>query len=211
MSNAVLSRRAKLLIAVLLLSVLIVITTCTVTRLHLFTHSDIMIFDKTGSKWISEDQSIAFTVFHEMWYWSYNENEEKVESKRYIGFGTMLLNGEYKDISCILGNKTILLSERGCDANYVARSPEIDVKLNIKDVSETAVTATVQHVFSGQDYFSVGQEISFIRTNETGSDNMSEYEFYVDGIQIVNSTANESEIDVYESLDDLKHSKLNRE
>lgn len=211
MSKSIVRRIIVISLIILLMIALSLVSLFLVTGFHMFPQSNDAVFKKKGSQWVSEDESISFTVFREMWYRSDDDETTKIEAQRYFGFGKMELNNELIDISCLCDVHEIRIYQFGYDVNYADESPEIDIRLSVNAVSETEVITTVRHIFSGQDYFRVGQEIRFTQINDPPDLDNGKYEFYVDYIQFITAYANNTEVDIYETLDDLKLAKANTE
>ena len=162
--------------------------------------------EKAGSQWVSDDGNISFTVYHENWIWYSSEDENVIEdiwNQRYIGFGKMTTESETVDISCILSDTNISMGLFGYSADYFDISYYDSVELIIKEISDTEVVATVRYVSPKMDWFSynVGDEIRLTQVNNVSDIDSSDYEFFVDAVEIINAGNSGAEITIYKRED----------
>ena len=163
--------------------------------------------EKAGSQWVSDGGNISFTVYHENWIWYSSEDENVIEdiwNQRYIGFGKMTTESETVDISCILSDTNILMGLFGYSADYFDISYDgYSVKLIIKEISDTEVVATMKRVVPEANWFSynVGDEIRLTQVNDMSGIDSSDYEFFVNAVEIANASSANTEITIYERED----------
>ena len=193
-------KRILIVLLVLFFTVVAIISILIITNVR--KPSGIGALKKAGSQWVSDDGNISFTVYHEMWVWYSSEDEDIIDEiwdQRYIGFGQMSDENGTVDISCIISDAKISMSIFGCSANYSDISYPDSVDITIKRISDTEVVATVTRIRDEANWFSynVGDEIRLIQVNDVYGIDSSDYEFFVDAIEITNAASSDTEITIY--------------
>lgn len=184
-----------------------ILTTCVILILILFLeldsylHPEIVTLEKVGSQWASEDGKISFTVYRELWFWDVDE----IEENRYIAFGTMATDDGTLDISCICYNDSMSMNLFGPSCDYKNAGDKIMADFEIKASDENEFIAVVCELSSdiGQKYFNDGDSIGFVQTNDVNDIDVSDYEFYVDAYDILNSANDGSDIHIFKTIDEV--------
>lgn len=195
----------NVLFKIILVLLLLVATICIRISANVFEFKENSTFQNQGTYWTSDDSNISFCVFREKWYY---KDLDVAKEMRYVGFGEMKINNEKISISCICNDREIRICQFGYDTDYQAEQPIIDIRFYVKQVYDNEAVVTIQHIFTGESFFSKGDTIQFFKHNNSSEINPNEYEFYVDANQMINAIKNNSKIDIFESVYELNQAKL---
>lgn len=165
--------------------------------------SEIETLERVGSQWMSEDGNISFTIYREICLGISGD----FEKMRYVAFGTMDTGDGVLDISCICSNDDMAMNLFGLTCDY------IDISASHNTMADFQVEAINEYEFfaevfktnpaPGQNYFKKGDRIRFVQINDVDDIDESDYEFYVDSFDLMNSASNDTEISIFKTTDEV--------
>lgn len=169
--------------------------------------SKIKPFEKVGSQWVSEDGSISFTIHREYRIW----DDGTVEPLRYVAFGSMDTGYKVIDVSCIFLDGYMSMSFAGlsCDYQDILLEKRRIAEFGIESKNENEFTAIVYNssLSAWQELFGGDISITFTQVESENEIVVSDYEFYVSQYDQNFAATNDTEVHIFDSIEDAAGSQ----